>query len=95
MAKRKVVEDIVSDECDGRYCLLKEIMAHSGMRDYILEQYKCVEKFKFEESKHVDRDIGWEEAMKLWIQRGFAKRYAEVYSDSLSFNRLYTQVVRP
>lgn len=93
MVKKRIIEDIISDECEKSYCILREIILHSGMNDYMLEQTKCIEKFKYEESERERRDIGWEEAVKRWVDRGYAKRFREVYSEDLSFRDLYKKVV--
>lgn len=89
MTKKTVIEDIVSDECDGRFCILKEIVAHSGLREYILEQYKCLEIYKWEESKREGKDIGWDETINRWVNEGYAARYSNVYQEGLSFKELY------
>jgi hypothetical protein len=89
MVKRKVIEDIVSNECDGRSCILKEIVEHSGLRDYILEQFKCMEVYKLDESKREGKDIGWDEATRRWVNSGMAEKYAKVYEDGLTFRELY------
>jgi len=94
MSKKKVIDDILSNECDGRSCILREIIEHSGIREYILEQFKCMEVYKLDESTRDKRDIGWEETIRRWISSGCAERFAKEYRDNLSFKELYRRVVQ-
>jgi len=89
MPKKKTIDDIISDECSGRYCILQEVIKHSGMQDFMLEQMKCIEKYKFEESEREKRDIGWDEAVRRWVDTGAAERYSRVYQEGLGFKELY------
>jgi hypothetical protein len=95
MATKKILEDICSDECDGRYCILKEFIIHGGFADRQLEQIKCVEKYKYEESKKEGKDIGWNEAFQRWVDKGYAKRYAQIYSEDKTFRQLYKETIAP
>ena len=95
---REVIEDICVDDCDtspcnGKYCLLKEIILLSDKGDRFLEQMKCIERFKYERSKKYDRDIGWKEAHKLWIDEGFADRFAEVYQEEMNNGKIFSLVM--
>jgi hypothetical protein len=94
MVKKKTIDDIISDECSGRYCILQEVIRHSGMQDFMLEQMKCIEKFKFEESERKGFDVGWNEATFEWANRGYAKKYREVYEDGMSFRELYRRTMK-
>jgi hypothetical protein len=92
---RRIVEDICSDCCpcpDG-YCTLREVVLNSAMNNRFLEQIKLVEMFKYERSQRMEEDIGWEQALKLWCDEGYAARFAEVYEDGMTHNELYRLVV--
>ena len=96
---REVIEDICVDDCDtspcnGKYCLLKEIILLSDKGDRFLEQTKCVEIFKYERSNLFGRDIGWEEAHKIWIQEGFAQKFAELYEDGMKNGDIYKLIMQ-
>lgn len=94
MARKQVLDDIVSDECDKKYCILREIFAQTGIfDDRTALQLKCIEKFKYEESERQKKDIGWDEATKSWCKLGYAKKYAEVYDPEKSFKELYKQSI--
>jgi len=93
MVHKKIIEDIVEESgCNGKYCLLKEVILYFGLSDRQLEQIKLVEKFKYEESKNQNRDIGWEKAFRLWISLNYAKRFDEVYRDGLTHKELWDMI---
>jgi len=91
MPHREIIEDICSEDCRGKagYCTLKEIILHSGLSDRALEQIKCIERFKWQESAKAGRDIGWAESHDKWVDLGYASIFAEVYRDGISNKELY------
>ncbi len=89
---REVIEDICP--CKGKYCILKEIvLRESRVDDRMLEQIKCIERFKYEESQRQRKDIGWNQANLLWTINGHAKRFAEVYEPWMRNGTLYELVM--
>ena len=97
MPRMEIVEDICSEDCHGKtgYCTLKEIVLHSGLSDRALEQIKCVERFKWQESAQAGRDIGWAESHKKWVDLGHASRFAEVYRDGMNHQELFALIMTP
>lgn len=92
-AHRDVIEDIAEGCPDGKYCILKEIVLNSGMSDRLLVQLKCIEKFKYERSAVLGRDIGWEEAHKEWIREGYSEKFRKIYSEGRSFRNIYPAIM--
>ena len=90
---RNIVEDICESCPPGKYCILKEIVLHSGISDRLLIQLKCIEKFKYEKSASLGRDIGWEEAHRAWVGEGYSKKFGKFYADGMSFREIYTSIV--
>jgi len=62
---------------DRDYCEARR--AISQIEDRVLFQFKELEMFKFFESKTQERDIGWNEAVQLWVRRGYAARFSKLY----------------
>ena len=94
--KKQIHKEIIEDVCDGckeKYCTLKEIILHSGLKDRSLEQLKCVEKFKYEKSDGEGKDIGWSRAHLLWVTEGYAERFSEVYKDGMLNGEIYNLVM--
>ena len=84
----KKIEEIC--DCDNSdYCLLKEIILCSHNDPRFLIQLKCIEKYKYEQSESEDQDIGWEEAHMRWVSEGYAKKFADIYQDDLSFKQIW------
>jgi len=82
---RRLLDEIGADYCpEGRYCIFKEFLVASNPSRRLLVQLKCCDKAKFAWSKDGGKDIGWEETLKRWVDSGLARRFAEVYADSLS-----------
>lgn len=93
-----VTVDVLEEICDScprkeEYCLLKEMIAHSGINDKTAIQFKLVEKFKYEESERQQRNIGWQDAWKLWVERGYAKQFTTSYHWSKPYKRLYREIM--
>jgi len=87
---REVIEDIC--ECRERYCTLKEILMQTGLGSSQLEQIKCIEKFKYDESAKENMDIGWDLAAKRWVDEGYAQIFDEVYKEGMKCNEIYRLV---
>ena len=90
---KDLIEEIVRDYCPkpGCYCILKEIMMRTDPRSLI--QLKCLEVFKFERSRVEKREIGWDEAMDLWVKEGYAERFDGIYKDGISPVEGYIQTM--
>jgi hypothetical protein len=91
IANKKVLEDICQDECDGRYCILKEI-ALSSQCDRTLIQLKCIEKYKFELSEREGKDVGWNNATMSWVDTGRAKLFGDYYQEGMNYRNLYKRI---
>jgi hypothetical protein len=91
---RKLLREIC-DGCDpGRYCTLKEILLHDAKySDRLVLQMKAVEKWKYEESVRQRREVDWQEAWELWVTVGLANRFAEVYTEGMTFHDLYDKLI--
>jgi hypothetical protein len=48
--------------------------------DRVLLQLKCIEELKYIRGQETGRHIDWEEAAMAWVDEGYAKKFAEVYS---------------
>lgn len=87
---RKILDEILLDYCpDGRYCILKEFLVASHPSRRLLFQLKACDKFKLERSSKEDKDIGWEETLRLWVEEGYAEKFAKVYDDKKSLKDIY------
>lgn len=58
----------------------------------ILAQFKCIEKFKFEESKSLNRELDWDEAGRLWVEYGYAKVFSEEYDEQQNVMKIYQKI---
>ena len=92
MGAKEVLEDICSEECDGRYCILKEFLKHSGFNERQLKQIKCVEKFKYELGVREKRPFEWEEAWDCWVKDGYAARFSRAYSPNIGYKEIYKRI---
>lgn len=88
MAHQRVLKEMREDcECQrGKYCPLEALL--ESMSDRVLEQHKLVEVFKYIKGERLGRDISWNKAYMLWVEEGYAKRFAEVYSDEKTFRQM-------
>jgi hypothetical protein len=93
---RKVLYSITKDchckdSCDP-YCVLIELLLSMGKDARFLIQTKCVEKYKYELGKEVDRKVDWNEALSRWINDGYAKKFAQEFNEDLSFEEIYSKI---
>lgn len=93
---KAAVEEVCCDTCKNSWCLLKEIIISSHDDQYVrfLKQLKCIEILKLVESEKAKRDIGWEKAWLIWAEKGFAKRFADLYNTEKEAVQLYYEVVK-
>lgn len=78
------------------YCHLREgIVALGLLSDRSWEQFLCLEIFKYEESFREGGDIGWEEAHRRWVDKGYAERFGDFYSDKMigKSRELYEKII--
>ena len=91
---RKKIEEVVNIYCpNGKWCLLKEIMISKYTDPRFFVQLKCLEHFKYEESQTQGEDIGWNEAHYKWMERGFAKAFADYYDEDLTAEQIYKKIL--
>ena len=90
---KEFLDDITCEYCESNhYCILKEFLISSHPSPRILMQLKAIEKFKYEKSKELKKDIGWNTAIELWVEEGYAKKYADLYEDDIKFSVLYRKI---
>lgn len=58
------------------------------MTDRFEQEIGLVKYFQTTESQRQGRVIGEDEALNLFISEGYAARYADVYSDEISMEKL-------
>lgn len=90
---KKILDDM-REGCECKnigYCPLEVFLKSIDPR--FLEQHKCVEIFKYEESEKAGKDIGLDKAYKLWVERGYAKKFAAVYKEGMRPREIYDKVV--
>lgn len=86
--KSKLLKELCPGHCQ-EYCFLKAFFELSNFDQRMLIQLKCIEKFKYEEGERQKNDIGWENATRLWIDKGYALKFSEIYNPELSVNENY------
>ncbi|MBS3108883.1 hypothetical protein J4409_03355 [Candidatus Woesearchaeota archaeon] len=91
---KKTIDDIC-EKCFDIYCLPKGIISKKHLPSRLLEQLKCIEKFKFEESeRQPDKNIDWNLAATLWISMGYADSYNAVFKDGVRNGELYAELLK-
>lgn len=97
----KGTKETIEDICDGcsDYCEPKGIMSALHRPIRFLEQVKCIEKFKWIESKKASEklgrnvDIDWKKATQLWVSMGYAEAFGDVYIDEMKNGDLYSAML--
>lgn len=88
------IEQLKPDECRVEHCFFQKYLANRHNDMFTMVQMKCIEKLKWEQSERERRDIGWNDAGLLWVDRGFAKRFREVYNEELTVKEIYARAVK-
>jgi hypothetical protein len=93
--KLKQLIDEIVDNCPNKngYCTIKEILLHVGQEPRTLIQIKLIEKFKFEKSRELSKDIGWDGAFKDWIELKYAQKFSKLYDEEKSVSQLYKEIM--
>lgn len=85
---REVLKSILTEDPG----ILEQIILHDPKyNDRLLIQLACIDKFKYEESQRQGSDIGWAQATVLWVDRGYAKKYNEVFKEGENWKSIYRQ----
>jgi hypothetical protein len=93
-AYKEIIDDVCCEYCDkDHYCILKLFLVESHPSPRLLIQLKLIEKFKYEMSEKEQRDIGWSEAVERWADEGYAKKFADFYSEDKNYKTIYREVM--
>ena len=92
---RELIEDLTHGCCHrDNYCTLKEVMVRSPRDARSLVLIKCIEKLKYERGHAEHREIDWNEAFHIWVDEGYADRFAKLYRVGIRVPDLYQIIVR-
>jgi len=85
--KPAVDSNFLEEICDGcnECCLRKEISSRI-YNERFLVQMRCVDDYKWVLGEEFEREVDSEEALKLWIKRGYAQAFAEIWEGNQSAN---------
>ena len=91
--KHKALIDEFAENClcKDEFCSLRELVIHLFQDPRTLVQAKCLEKYKYERSKELDRDLG-SEAGKEWVELGYAKKFADAYAENKTISQIYKEI---
>ena len=93
---KNLIDQIVPEECKGRYCILKQICSSLfGSNPRELYQLKCVEILKWELNVDKDYEIDISEVWTVWIGDGYASAFADIYNEfgtDLTAHDMYNKV---
>jgi hypothetical protein len=89
----KMLEDLSCNECK-QYCFYKELLKSVHFSPKTLIQLKCIEKFKYEQSEQEGFDIGFTEAGIRWSEKGYAKKFSDIYNEELNFQEIYKKTTQ-
>jgi hypothetical protein len=94
MKTDKLIKELQRDCCDNeQYCPIGEITKHFIFnRQREMVQLKIVEKYKFIRSKDEGKDIGWNNALQEWSDKGYAAKFAEIYNEDLSITEIFNKI---
>lgn len=89
----QILDELVCEYCPNEYCFLKKFVGSLHPEPIVLVQLKCLEKFKWEESRRENNDIGWNEAGMRWATQGYAAAFRKVFDEELSVRAIYERTL--
>jgi len=95
--KIKVLEEICQEESNcapNKYCILKELISHDAkFSNRLLFQMAMIDKFKYEKSAELKKDLGWLGALESWTSEGYAKKFDKYFDEDINFKELYKKIM--
>lgn len=76
-------------DCKNGYCFYRQLVESQKPSIRLLVQLECIEKYKYEQSEKLGKDIGHSNAAMLWVEEGLAKAFADVYDEDLTIKQIY------
>ena len=94
MAKKEIINDIRSDcPCNNiKYCPLESLV--KGFSDRLFEQHKCIEMLRWVISEQENREITEKESCVIWVEKGYAKAFSEIYQDGMLHEEIFKQILQ-
>ena len=89
----QLIEELADDHCNCEYCFLKKFIQSLHPEPIVLVQLKCIEIFKWDQSKVVGYDIGWNEAGMRWSIQGYAQAFRKVFNENLTIHENYKRTI--
>jgi hypothetical protein len=79
--RSKAIEELIEEYCPEKEvnCEYRASILKSGMDIKSLKQFKCLEIYKYLESKRKGTDLGWQNAFIDWVEKGFAEKFNDLY----------------
>lgn len=90
--KHQLLENILAD-AKRDPLFFEEALEHSGISSRNLMQMYMMYKFKWTVGTEMGRDPGWDVATNQWVDRGFAKWFADLYDGRLKPSTLYQRLL--
>jgi hypothetical protein len=90
---KEILDELVCDQCDHEYCFLKKFIESLHPEPIVLRQLKCIEMFKWEKNKDIDKEMGWNDAANLWASDGYASAFRKIYDEDLSIREVYKRTI--
>jgi hypothetical protein len=77
------------DDCNQRYCFLRSIIEldHKYSKR-LLMQMKMVEVYKYQMETAMNKEIGWQDSLTIWVESGMAKKFSEVFDEGVSVKEM-------
>jgi len=89
MIKKEILEDIAK-ECPAKekWCFLKEYI-QTLLDDRGVEQLRLISDYKWFASKEAGYDLGYVGAIKQFVERGYAEKFAGIYQEGMKHDELF------
>jgi len=89
----EIIEELVCDNCTSEYCFLKKFIESLHPSPIVLIQFKCIERFKWEESERENKALDWNEAAFMWSDNGYATAFRKVFDEDLTVREIYSRTM--
>jgi len=96
---REIIDEICqenccdSNPCEGKYCILKEIIFHYHCKVSLLYQLKCIELFKKDLEEELGENIDTNHASNKWVEDGYNVLFRKYFDESISCEEVYEKIM--
>lgn len=87
--KAHELTEFCDDSCSQPYCFIRSLVElDQKYNKRLIMQVKMIEVYKYQLETENKKEVGWQESLRLWVENGLAKKYAETFDDKATVKEM-------